>query len=65
MHLRGVGRQFFAALFVLMAALSAVVYSGLRGLGDVDTANEQVFVDNLQTTQATAKLGADPPRAPA
>jgi len=50
---------FFAALLVLLGSLLAVSVLGLRGLQDVQRANNQVFTDNLLTAEATSQLAID------
>jgi diguanylate cyclase (GGDEF)-like protein len=54
-----VSTRFFIALFVLLGALAAVVVFGLRGIGDVQHANDQLYADNLISEQATSQLGFD------
>jgi hypothetical protein len=54
-----VSTRFFFALFVLIASLVAVGGLGLRGLQDVQHANDQVFSDNLVTAEATSQLALD------
>jgi diguanylate cyclase (GGDEF)-like protein len=55
----GISARFFVALFVLSASLVAVGVLGLRGLRDVQHANDQVFADNLVTAEATSRLALD------
>jgi diguanylate cyclase (GGDEF)-like protein len=55
----GISTRFFVALFVLLASLTAVSVLGLRGLQDVQRANNQVFADNLLTAEATSQLAID------
>jgi hypothetical protein len=55
----GISARFFLALFVLSASLIAVGVLGLRGLRDVQHANDQVFADNLVTAEATSRLALD------
>jgi diguanylate cyclase (GGDEF)-like protein len=55
----GISARFFLALFVLSASLIAVGVLGLRGLRDVQRANDQVFADNLVTAEATSRLALD------
>jgi diguanylate cyclase (GGDEF)-like protein len=50
---------FFAALVVLLGSLVGVSVLGLRGLQDVQRANNQVFADNLLTAEATSQLAID------
>jgi diguanylate cyclase (GGDEF)-like protein len=54
-----ISARFFVALFVLSASLVAVGVLGLRGLQDVQHANDQVFADNLLTAEATSRLALD------
>jgi diguanylate cyclase (GGDEF)-like protein len=54
-----ISTRFFVALFVLLASLTAVSVLGLRGLQDVQRANDQVFADNLLTAEATSQLAID------
>jgi diguanylate cyclase (GGDEF)-like protein len=54
-----ISTRFFCALFVLSASLVAVGGLGLRGLRDVQHANDQVFSDNLVTAEATSQLALD------
>jgi diguanylate cyclase (GGDEF)-like protein len=54
-----ISTRFFVALFVLLASLAAVSTLGLRGLQDVQRANEQVYADNLLTAEATSELAID------
>jgi diguanylate cyclase (GGDEF)-like protein len=54
-----ISTRFFIALFVMFASLVAVVALGLRGLQDVQHANDQVFADNLVTAEATSQLALD------
>ncbi len=54
-----ISTRFFVALFVLLASLAAVSALGLRGLQDVQRANDQVFADNLLTAEATSQLAID------
>jgi diguanylate cyclase (GGDEF)-like protein len=55
----GITARFFVALFVLTASLVAVGVLGLRGLHDVQHANDQVFADNLVTAEASSRLALD------
>jgi diguanylate cyclase (GGDEF)-like protein len=55
----GITARFFVALFVLAASLVAVGVLGLRGLHDVQHANDQVFADNLVTAEASSRLALD------
>jgi diguanylate cyclase (GGDEF)-like protein len=55
----GISARFFVALFVLSASLIAVGVLGLRGLQDVQHANDQVFADNLVTAEASSRLALD------
>ncbi len=55
----GISARFFVALFVLFASLVAVGVLGLRGLQDVQHANDQVFADNLLTAEASSRLALD------
>ena len=55
----GISARFFLALFVLSASLVAVGVLGLRGLRDVQHANDQVFADNLVTAEASSRLALD------
>jgi diguanylate cyclase (GGDEF)-like protein len=55
----GISARFFVALFVLSASLVAVGALGLRGLRDVQQANDQVFADNLLTAEASSRLALD------
>ena len=55
----GISARFFVALFVLSASLVAVGVLGLRGLQDVQHANDQVFADNLVTAEASSRLALD------
>jgi diguanylate cyclase (GGDEF)-like protein len=55
----GISARFFVALFVLSASLVAVGVLGLRGLHDVQHANDQVFADNLVTAEASSRLALD------
>jgi hypothetical protein len=55
----GISARFFVALFVLSASLVAAGVLGLRGLQDVQHANDQVFADNLVTAEATSRLALD------
>ncbi|MGA8365151.1 MAG: Tar ligand binding domain-containing protein [Solirubrobacteraceae bacterium] len=54
-----ISARFFVALFVLSASLVAVGVLGLRGLQDVQHANDQVFADNLVTAEASSRLALD------
>jgi diguanylate cyclase (GGDEF)-like protein len=54
-----ISARFFVALFVLSASLIAVGVLGLRGLQDVQHANDQVFADNLVTAEASSRLALD------
>jgi diguanylate cyclase (GGDEF)-like protein len=54
-----ISARFFLALFVLSASLVAVGSLGLRGLRDVQHANDQVFADNLVTAEASSRLALD------
>jgi diguanylate cyclase (GGDEF)-like protein len=54
-----ISTRFFVALVVLLGSLAAVSVLGLRGLRDVQGANNQVFADNLLTAEATSQLAID------
>jgi diguanylate cyclase (GGDEF)-like protein len=54
-----ISTRFFVALFVLLASLTAVSVLGIRGLQDVQRANNQVFADNLLTAEAASQLAID------
>jgi diguanylate cyclase (GGDEF)-like protein len=48
--------RFFIALFVLLASLVGVGVVAVRGLQQVQSANNQVYSDNYVTAQATSNL---------
>src|ERR1700733_8484917 len=54
-----ISTRYFIALFVLIASLTAVSALGLRGLQQVQRANNEVFTDNLLTLDATSQLAID------
>jgi diguanylate cyclase (GGDEF)-like protein len=51
-----VSTRFFAALAVLLMGLIGMAVVGLTGLAAVDSANQQVFADNLRTTDDTNRV---------
>lgn len=55
---RRAGARFFLSLGLLVAMLAAVAALGLLGLRAVERANDQVFSDNLRTTEANGQLVA-------
>jgi diguanylate cyclase (GGDEF)-like protein len=65
MHNLRVTTRFFAALVILLAALTAVGVLGVHGLREVRRANDQVFSDNFVTAEATNRLTSDLARAQA
>ena len=56
---RRVTEQFFAALFLLLAALAAVGILGFHGITTVNHANDQVFADNFLSAEATNRVSGD------
>ncbi len=54
-----ISTRFFIALGVLLVSFVAVASLGLVGLRDVQSANDQVFSDNLLTVEATSQLAVD------
>jgi len=57
--------RFFIALFVLLASLVGMGVVSIRGLHEVQGANEQVFTDNYLTAQDTSNLAIELGRAEA
>ena len=55
----GLSARFFVALLLLLGGLTAVGVVAIRGLDQVQGANDQVYADNYLTAEATGALAVE------
>ncbi|HWF34822.1 MAG TPA: diguanylate cyclase [Solirubrobacteraceae bacterium] len=58
-----ISRKFWAVLAVLAPLIVATGIAGVRGLASMKSGFDQVFADNIHTSQVSTSLGADLDRA--
>ena len=59
----GLSARFFIALLLLLGSLATVAVVAIRGLEQVQTANDQVYSDNYLTSETTSAVAVELSRA--